>query len=157
MCSVYVQGEQGAGVPVYDSPGSDQILATLLDGVKLTAIGPQMQGGWVAVYLETVKDELYGYVEGKHLRFDDQAMYGDYALYDVVSGMQPVRIASGSTLYTIHNPRSKVAAFDESTWSPISCIAESSNWRKRRTLSCWSPYGSKEEQLKRMRLCFRLS
>ena len=105
--SAYVQSEEANAAPIFDAPGSDAILLTLFNGVKLTAIGPQMQNGWVAVYVKTAQDELYGYIEGKNLHFDDDVVYS------TVSQTQPVCLAAGSTLYTLHPPQSKIVTFHE--------------------------------------------
>ena len=109
--SAYVQSEEANAAPLYDAPGSDHILLTLFNGVKLTAIGPPMQDGWVAVYLKTAQDELYGYMEGEDLRF------GDDAVYSVISQTQPVRISDGASLFTLHPPRSEVVTFNEPSYA----------------------------------------
>ena len=109
--SAYVQSEEANAAPLYDEPGSAHILLTLLNGVKFTAIGPPMQDGWVAVYLKTAQDELYGYMEGEDLRF------GDDVVYSVISQTQPVRISDGASLFTLHPPRSEVVTFDEPSYA----------------------------------------
>ena len=109
--SAYVQSEEANAVPLYDAPGSDHILLTLFNGVKLTAIGPPMQDGCVAVYLKMAQDELYGYMEGKNLRF------GDDVVYSVISQTQPVCITDGAALFTLHPPQSDVVTFHEPSYA----------------------------------------